>query len=474
MRNKRIIVTLLAAATIALAVMYTMMNMGGQHPGKRPDSGNANMESPSPQTPHASNRANEGRFPENEMGKRQPNSGNLPSGAGRNNNAPAAPNTTLNQTNNATLAQVGVVEVTASSYNAVVRGYGQVTPQDSLSLVAQVSGQVMQVSPSFKTGVLVPQNTVLASIDDTSYRQALASATSTYQSALVSLEEERLQGAQAQDEWQRSGLDGKPLSDLVLREPQFKAAQAALDEAQQSVNSAKRDLTFTMLSAPFNALVVSRDISLGSFVQAGSAVATLYSANMAEVAIGLSPSQWARLPAVAANNASDAPLNWPVTLKDTTTGDTWQANIVRAEWHQDDTTRQRNAIAVIENPLTQHTPLLFGSFVHAEIKGKALQNVWKIPASAVSQKQEVWLVLPAAQTLVKFTPNVLFENDGYAYITPPRSDALTGDTGQIEEEGFTYDLSSGLVVARPLNSYLVSTKVVPVIEGRTGGEANDQ
>ena len=36
MRNKRIIVTLLAAASIALAVMYTMMNMGAQHPGAKP------------------------------------------------------------------------------------------------------------------------------------------------------------------------------------------------------------------------------------------------------------------------------------------------------------------------------------------------------------------------------------------------------------------------------------------------------
>ena len=125
-----------------------------------------------------------------------------------------------------------------------------------------------------------------------------------------------------------------------------------MDEAEQSVNSAKRDLAFTSLRAPFNALVVSRDIALGSYVQAGSAVATLYSADIAEVAIGLSPSQWAQLPSGDETQLSgDASLNWPVTLTDTTTGNTWVANIVRAEWHQSDTTRQRNAIAVIEKPL---------------------------------------------------------------------------------------------------------------------------
>ena len=307
------------------------------------------------------------------------------------------------QSGNTQLAQVGVIDVTADSYNAKVRGYGQVVPQDSLSLVAQVSGQVTDISSSFKTGALVANNTVLARIDDTNYQQALASANATYQAAVVSLEEERLQGIQAKDEWTRSGLDGEPLSALVLREPQLKAAQATLDEAEQSVNSAKRDLAFTSLRAPFNALVVSRDIALGSYVQAGSAVATLYSADIAEVAIGLSPSQWAQL-----------------------------------------------------------------------------------PASAISQKQEVWLVMPSTGQLAKFTPSVLFESEGYAYITPPKTSEVTGDivsnvagktsgnasgNSMSEQVG---EIRQALVVARPLNSYLVNTKVLPVVEGQTGGQADDK
>lgn len=359
--------------------------------------------------------------------------------------------------------------MTSGNYNAVVKGYGQVMPQDSLTLVAQVGGQVTHLSTNFKTGALVSENTVLARIDDTSYQQALASANSTYQAAVVSLEEERLQGVQAKDEWRRSGLDGEPLSALVLRGPQLKAAQASLDEAEQSVLAAKRDLAFTSLRAPFNALVVSRDIALGSFVQANSTVATLYSADRAEISIGLSPSQWAQLPSSAGALANEAPLNWPVVLTDTTTGNTWQAKIVRSEWHQNESTRQRNAIAVIEKPLAQSTPLLFGSFVQAEIKGKTLENVWKLPASAISQKQEVWLVESSSQQLAKFTPSVLFEHDGYAYITPPNASDIVGPG----VSNLSY-LDRGLVVARPLNSYLVNTKVKPVVEGQTGGQSNEQ
>ncbi len=500
MRNKRIIVTLLAAASIALAVMYTMMNMGAQHPGARPQE-EPKSTPPSSQFPDDAEqlkgdaaatrptrgeRLSEGELAESAM-RRPPRESDteVAKEVGERSSADRTTYRTQEdeQSADSQLAQVGVINVTTGSYRAKVKGYGQVVPQDTLSLVAQVSGQVTHVSPAFKTGALVESDTILARVDDTSYQQALASANATYQAAIVSLEEERLQGAQAKDEWTRSGLDGEPLSALVLRKPQLEAAQATLDEAEQTVNSAKRDLAFTALRSPFNAVVVSRDIALGSFVQAGSAVATLYSTDAAEIAIGLSPSQWTQLPSVSgAQLSNDTPLNWSVTLTDTTTGNKWGANIVRAEWHQSDTTRQRNAIAVIENPLDQATPLLFGSFVQAEIEGRQLENVWKLPASAISQKQEVWLVMPATGQLAKFTPSVLFESDGYAYITPPKASDIKGNiaseswgnAGSEAEPEPESEVRQAMVVARPLNSYLINTKVKPVVEGQTGGQANDQ
>ncbi|MBT3135556.1 efflux RND transporter periplasmic adaptor subunit [Alteromonas sp. ALT199] len=500
MRNKRIIVTLLAAASIVLAIMYTMMNMGASHPGARPQ-GAPKSTSSSSQLPAdaeqvkgdaAATRPTRGeRPPEGDMAEgathRPPreSESEVAKEAGE---RPSGDSTTYQtqkgeQSADSQLAQVGVIKVTTDNYRAKVKGYGQVVPQDSLSLVAQVSGQVTHVSPAFKTGALVESDTILARIDNTSYQQALASANAAYQAAVVSLEEERLQGTQAKDEWTRSGLDGEPLSALVLREPQLKAAQASLDEAEQTVNSAKRDLAFTSLRAPFNALVVGRDIALGSFVQAGSAVATLYSTDVAEVAIGLSPSQWTQLPSVSgAQLSDDASLSWSVTLTDTTTGHTWDANIVRAEWHQSDTTRQRNAIAVVDKPLDQATPLLFGSFVQAEIEGKQLENVWKLPASAISQKQEVWLVMPTTGQLAKFTPSVLFESNGYVYITPPEASEVTGNitgetggnTGSEAVPERESEIRQAMVVVRPLNSYLVDIKVKPIVEGQTGGQANDQ
>lgn len=451
MKNKKVIVTLLAAACIALAIVYTMMNLGGGHPGMPPNGekqaaaknlSEDEQVAGKPETPRLTKEASVSAPPPGdrpEKGER----GMGPRAGMRKSNA--------SETSNSNLAQVGVFAVKTSSYKASVKGYGEVMPIDALTLVAQVSGRITQLSDTFQTGAVVKKGEVLAFIDDTDYVEALSSAKTDYESAVVALEEERLQGVQALDEWQRSGLEGEPASALVLRQPQLKAAQATLDEAKQALETAKRDLVFTEVAAPFDALVVTRDVSPGSYVQSGETVATLYSLNTAEIAVALSPSQWAQLPNFTAGES----LNWPVTIADSATDNHWTAVVSRAELHQDASTRQRNAVVTVNEPLMQSVPLTFGSFVSAEIEGRTLDNVWKIPASSVSQKQEVWLVEPDTGLLKKFTPDVLFERDGFAFITP-YNNALRA-----------------LVVARPLNSYLENTAVAPVVEGHTGGVGHE-
>ncbi|MBU3021389.1 efflux RND transporter periplasmic adaptor subunit [Aestuariibacter sp. A3R04] len=451
MKNKKIIVTLLAAACIVLAIVYTAMNTGGGHPGTPPGAGEKSAS-----TNSAENASSRGKVPGGEEGGEDGSlalrsAGKTTNGERRGDLAAKPPLQSPSTGVGSNLAKVGVYAVQTASYKASVKGYGEVQPVDSLSLVAQVGGRITILADEFKTGAIVSKNTTLAIIDDTDYLAALSSARADYEDALVALEEERLQGVQAQDEWRRSGLKGEPASALVLRQPQLKAAQAKVEKAKQALEAAKRDLAFTKVTAPFDALIVSRDVSPGSYVQTGEVVATLYSLNTAEIAVALSPAQWSQLPDVTAGEQ----LDWPVILTDATTQQHWIAEVSRAELHQDTSTRQRNAVVTVNKPLEQAEPLAFGSFVSAEIEGRALENVWKIPASAVSQKQEVWLVEPDTGLLQKFTPDVLFEQDGFAFITPYNN------------------ANRALVVARPLNSYLVNTAVAPLIEGVTGGAEND-
>lgn len=357
--------------------------------------------------------------------------------------SPSAPVAVARET--ATVAEIGIVNVIARSSQARVTGYGEVMPQYALSLSAEVGGRIESLSPRFATGERVKQGDVLATIDAVDYQQALAAANVNLQDATVALEEERLQGEQAKDEWQRSGLSGEPASPLVLRAPQLAAAQASYEQAKAAVKQAQRNLDYTRITAPFDGVIVTRSIQPGSTVLAGTEVASLYSANIAEIAVPLSAAQWQSLP--EASSLAQAP--WSVTVADMDGTHQWQGYIRRIEQHLDTTSRQRSAIVEIALPLDQPSPLYFGTYVVANINGRVWDNVWQIPTSAISQKQRVWYVTDQ-NLLANFSPDVLYQNDGQAFIKP-----VAG-------------MESAKIVVRPLNSYLVNMKVKPVQESSNG------
>ncbi|TPV52883.1 efflux RND transporter periplasmic adaptor subunit [Aestuariibacter sp. GS-14] len=346
------------------------------------------------------------------------------------------------QMQEASLPAIGVLEVDAQTYQAKVNGYGEVAAKHLLSLTAQVSGEVVRLSPHFETGALFRKGEIIAYLNDTAYQQAVASAKAAVETATVALEEERLQGIQARDNWQRSGLEGEPESPLVLREPYLQAAQASVDEAKAQLKTAERELALTQIVAPFDAVVITRDIQPGSFVQSGTSIAQLYSASEAEIAIPLSASQWQNLP----SQVSLSTQSWPVVIEDMDGLNQWHGQVKRIEQHLDTSSRQRSLIVEVAQPLTGDTPLYFGTYVTAHIAGKTYDGLWEIPASAISQKQEVWY-LDAQDTLSKFTPTVKFQADGKAYIEP------------------LANVAKARIVARPLNSYLVGTRVSPQVVG---------
>ena len=331
---------------------------------------------------------------------------------------------------------VSVINAAPSTYQAYVSGHGEAKAHWSLSLKAQVKGEVTSMSEQFATGNLITKGPVLAKIDDTEYLQALASAKATLADAKLALQEEQDLGEQAKREWDRSGVTQAPSSPLVFRTLQLEAAQATLDKAQYALKTALRDVNNTQLSAPFDAVILSRDIDLGTYVGIGDTLATLNSTDKIEITVPLSLSQWQNL----ANNKSGE-----VILTDVTTNTKWNGYIARFEQHLDDSSRQRSVIVALDKPFEQATPLLPGTFLAVEIAGKQLSNVIKLPASAVSQDGSIWYVNDQ-NNLVSIQANKVFERGDYVYISP------------VAEQ------SALKVVTRPLVSYLSDMKVNPIVE----------
>ena len=82
---------------------------------------------------------------------------------------------------------------------------------------------------------------------------------------------------------QAKNVPSNQVTDLYLRKPQVLSAQAQVKSALASLKRAKRDLDNCRVVAPYDALVVERDIGVGQYITAGTRVAVLNNIESAEI-----------------------------------------------------------------------------------------------------------------------------------------------------------------------------------------------
>jgi membrane fusion protein, multidrug efflux system len=341
------------------------------------------------------------------------------------------------------LPEVSVLSVERASYSARVEGYGETKSHYTLTLNAQTNGQVIMQSPQLETGCQVKKGDLLLQMEDSDYLSAVAGARSDLATAKLTLLEEQREARQAQSEWDASGLSGEPDSDLVLHVPQLVADRAAVVMAEAALTSALKDLSRTKMVAPFDAIVIQRLTSPGSYLQVGTEVATLYSTDMVEIAVPLSTRDWENLP----NTITLTENSWPVQIKSVEGKEAWSGRVLRAEQHVDLTSRQRTLLVAVDSPMQQTPPLLPGTFVEVDIEGSSIENVWKLPSSSLSQRGEIWYVTETG-LLDRFATEPIFSKGNSIYISVPKE--LSKATAK--------------VVVHPLSSYLQGMKVQPILE----------
>ncbi len=276
---------------------------------------------------------------------------------------------------------VSVEEVTVSPMTLNVASYGVVKPKYETEIVAQVSGQIVELSDTFVRGGFVAQGQLLARIDPSDYEAALIDAQANLASAQASLEQERAQGKVAAKEWKRI-TDASP-TELSLRKPQLAQELARVKAAQAEVLRAQRNLERTELKAPYDAMIEDRTIGLGAFVGTGSRVGKLLGTAIAEVRLPVADNQLQYL----VDQGKQAKVN----LKGNFAGQEtiWRATIARSEGVIDDKSRMSYLVAEIKDPYllqskAQQTPLRFGSYVNAEILGIELAQATKFPRYLVN------------------------------------------------------------------------------------------
>ena len=292
------------------------------------------------------------------------------------------------------ITSVDVIRTTLSSHSTKVETFGTVRSKFETKISAQVSGKIIELSPQFLVGKKVRAGMILARLDPTDYNATLAQQQANLIIAQRSLDEEKIRAQQAKQDWIASGREISSASDFVLRKPQLSAAEATIDAVKAVIEKAKADIERTKITAPFDAIVSSRTVSLGDFSTPQAILGSLISSAQAEI----------YLPLTAEQNLQIMPsAETQITLSGPTSEslESWTAMFSRYSPTVDTKNQVSYLIATIDDPYGKN-PLPVGTFVNASIPAKNIDKAYRVPESALVNDEHIWVV-SAENKLVKTT-----------------------------------------------------------------------
>jgi RND family efflux transporter MFP subunit len=294
---------------------------------------------------------------------------------------------------------VDVVMADPAVQSLSVETQGTVRPLREIKLVSQVGGRVEFVSPRFALGGFFAAHEPLVKVEDVDYQFAIARAESLVAAAKQRVAEEQGRALQAKREWRNLGSE--QANALFLRKPQLASAQAALKASEADLAAAQLDLSRTSTSAPFNGRISEKYVDIGQFVAPGTAIATVYDTDVAQVRLPLTDRQVALLdlPLYYDQESTDALSGADVQLRTRFANKAWEweGRLVRTDASIDVDSRVVYAVVEIENPFardpeTERPPLSPGLFVNATISGRSLPQVTQLPRSALRSDGSVMIV----------------------------------------------------------------------------------
>lgn len=280
---------------------------------------------------------------------------------------------------------VTVASVKSSDHKVLITSHGELLPVEVTQVSAQVSGEVTSWHPNFVAGGVVKRGETLFSIESDNYQAAVLQAEANLASAQASLIEEKAKAEVAKR--QAKNLPAKQVTDLYLRKPQVLSAMAQVKSAQAGLKRAKRDLENCKIVAPYDALVVSRDIGVGQYISVGAHVATLNNIEAGEVHIPIAGFDSAFLPENYAGVSATVVQRGIIDAKR-------EGVIERDLGVVDSATRMINMVVRVDDPYaieSDASALKFGSYVEVQFIGKELKHIYRLPQELVNNRQ-VWVV----------------------------------------------------------------------------------
>ena len=287
---------------------------------------------------------------------------------------------------------VTTIPAVSGTVELAVKALGTVKAAQQTAIRARVSGTVEELGTHFDSGGLVKEGEVLLRLDEEDYKNTLKQKESALAKAKADYDLEMGQQKVARTEVKQLGKlmpESVKDSSLALRVPHLAQAKATVQAAEAEARQAKVNLERTTIVAPYNALVVERNVSLGSQASTSDTLATLASTDeyRVEAAIPLD-----RLLSLGLAKYEGIPAHVV-----TSTGQQREGVVLRTLGALDSTTRMGRVLVSIPDPLglkNNAPPLMIGDHVKVELKAGQLEDVVTLPRSALRGGERVWVAVP--------------------------------------------------------------------------------
>ncbi|WNC72844.1 HlyD family efflux transporter periplasmic adaptor subunit [Thalassotalea psychrophila] len=337
---------------------------------------------------------------------------------------------------------VRVVDLTKGSVIPKWNSSGLVKANESVNILAEVSGKIAEVNPIARPGALLDRGAWLAKVDNIDYALALRTQQSQLVQAQASLELELADQILAKEELALlEGVDQNSLqTTLVLREPQLLMAQAKLDIAKTNVEKAEIALQRTNVVMPFKGKIVSKSVGRGSRVGQNSNLFKIVNVDTFWVEVKI-PRTFLGL----FDSNHDAILTQPKLWGEDVTR---TAKFVSVLPELDSRDRQVKVLLAIDNPLSlnannsvdvSNPPIFINDFLSIELQGNEITDAWVIKSNLLQPGDFIWVV-DKGNTLQKRSVDVLFKGRESIYI---KAGFIEGDRALSEKPGI---VSVGLPV----------------------------
>ncbi len=291
---------------------------------------------------------------------------------------------------------VQTIAVTPGNHSVTVAAMGTVIPAREIILEARVAGEIVAMHPDFTVGGFLEKDSEILRIDPQDYQLALTLAQARVKDAESKLRLLEAEAESAKDEWRQLYHDrNQPNNEpppLVFKEPQLSAAKAMLTAEKADVRKAQLDLSRTRIRAPFNAIVRTKHVDIGSQVSSQEKLAGLVGTDeyWIQASIPVDRLEWISIQQRPVEPGSRVRILHRNGYEITGT-------VIRLLGDLETEGRMARILVEVKDPLNVkkdvngRPALLIGEYVRIEIEGRGLQNVYRIPRTALRDDFMIWV-----------------------------------------------------------------------------------